>query len=177
MARMSEARIGADLPESEREVVATQVAAAALKFGDLANHRTSNYVFDLDRFTALEGKTGPYLQYAAVRLASILRKASDAGLRGGSPIAPTTDAERGLVLRLATVPEIVLRAWDLRAPNHVAETAYEIAGAFNRFYEQSHILGEEDPVRQASWLTLVETTLAVLTRLLDLLGIRVPDRM
>lgn len=177
MARMSEARIGADLSEAEREAVATAVAAAALKFGDLANHRTSNYSFDLDRFTSLEGKTGPYLQYAAVRIASILRKAADAGLGGGPPVAPTTDVERALVLRLATVPEIVLRAWDLRAPNHIAETAYEIAGAFNRFYEHCHVLGEEDPARQASWLTLVEGTLATLTRLLDLLGIRIPDRM
>ena len=103
--------------------------------------------------------------------------AAAAGLGGGPPVAPATDVERALVLRLATVPEIVLRAWDLRAPNHIAETAYEVAGAFNRFYEQCHVLGEEDPARQASWLTLVEATLATLTRLLDLLGIRVPERM
>jgi len=134
-------------------------------------------VFDLDRFTSFEGKTGPYLQYAAVRMASILRRAEEAGLAPGDPIPAATDAERALVLRLATVPETILRAWDLRAPNHVAEAAYEVAGAFNRFYEESHILGEPDPARQASWLTLAAATLSVLTRLLDLLGITVPDRM
>ena len=176
-AKVTEARIAVDLPEADREAVALAVAAAALKFGDLANHRTSNYVFDLDRFTSFEGKTGPYLQYAAVRMASILRRAEEAGLAPGDPIPAATDAERALVLRLATVPETILRAWDLRAPNHVAEAAYEVAGAFNRFYEESHILGEPDPARQASWLTLAAATLSVLTRLLDLLGITVPDRM
>lgn len=175
--RVDDARIGVDLPEDEREAVATQVAAAALKFGDLVNHRTSNYVFDLDRFTSFEGKTGPYLQYAAVRIGSILRRAADAGLAAGTPIPPVEDAERDLILRLATVPEIVLRAWELRAPNHVAEAAYELAVAFNRFYEQCHILGESDPARQASWLALAEAASSSLGRLLGLLGIAVPERM
>lgn len=176
-AKVAEARIAVDLPDDEREAVALAVAAAALKFGDLANHRTSNYIFDLDRFLSFEGKTGPYLQYAAVRIASILRRADDAGLAGGAPVPAATDAERALALRLATIPEAVLRAWELRAPNHVAEAAYEVAVAFNRFYEESHILREEDPARQASWLTLVAATLSILTRLLSLLGISVPERM
>ncbi len=175
--RVDEARIGLDLSEDERADVATKVAAAALKFGDLINHRTSNYVFDLDRFTSFEGKTGPYLQYATVRITSILRKADEAGLAPGAPIAPSEDAERALILRLATIPETVLRAWDLRAPNHIAESAFDLAGAFNRFYEACHILREEDPRRQASWLQLAATTQRALTLMLDLLGISVPQRM
>lgn len=177
LARVEEAGIGKDLTPEERRAVAAAVANAALKFGDLVNHRASNYIFDLERFLSFEGKTGPYLQYAAVRIGSILRRAAERGLTAGEPIAPSHDTERALILRLATLPEVIERAWDLRAPNHIAEAAHELAGAFNRFYEACHILGEPDPARQASWLTVVATTLTTLTTLLGLLGITVPERM
>ena len=107
----------------------------------------------------------------------MLRKAAEAGLEPGTPIAASAEAERALILRLGTIPETVIRAWDLRAPNHIAEAAYDLAGAFNRFYEACHILREEDPARQASWLQLAATTHRALILLLGLLGIAVPDRM
>jgi len=176
-ARIDEAEIAQDYPEEERERIARQVGLGALKFGDLSNHRTSNYVFDLDRFTSFEGKTGPYLQYGAVRIKSILRRAAEAGLEPGPIIAATVDQERGLMLRLLRLPEIINRATEVRAPNVLTEYAYEVATDFNRFYEACHILREEDSARQASWLSLVEMTLAVLTLLLDTLGIEVPERM
>ena len=175
--RLDEANIAEGYPPEEREEIARQVGVAALKFGDLSNHRTSNYIFDLERFSAFEGKTGPYLQYSAVRIKSILRKASDAGLTAGGIVAPTVAQERDLMLRLARLPETINRAADLRAPNVLAEYAYEVATDFSRFYEHCHILSESDSVRQASWLRLVSLTLDVLTRLLDLLGIEIPDRM
>ncbi len=81
------------------------------------------------------------------------------------------------MLYLARLPEVLERAFELRAPNHIAEYAYELATQFNRFYEECHILREEDPARQASWLALVELTLEELSLLLDLLGIEVPERM
>jgi len=176
-ARLDEANIAEGYPEDERDEIARQVGLAALKFGDLSNHRTSNYVFDLERFSAFEGKTGPYLQYSAVRIKSILRKAEDAGLIGGGLIAPTVPQERALMLRLIRLQEVVYRAADLRAPNVIAEYAYEVATDFSRFYEHCHILREQDTARQASWLTLVEVTLSTLARLLDLLGIEIPERM
>jgi len=176
-AKLDDANIAADYPVEEREEIARQVGLAALKFGDLSNHRTSNYTFDLDRFVAFEGKTGPYLQYSAVRIKSILRKAADAGLSSGPILAPTKDAERKLMLRLVRLPEVLDRAAALRAPNVIAEYTYEVATDFSRFYEQCHILNETDSDRQSSWLSLVELTLASLDRLLDLLSIDVPDRM
>ena len=112
-----------------------------------------------------------------MRIKSILRRTAEAGLEPGTIIAPTVDQERGLILRLLRLPEIIGRAADVRAPNVLAEYAYEVATDFNRFYEACHILREEDPARQASWLALVELTLAVLTLLLDTLGIEVPERM
>ena len=175
--RLDDAHIAEGYPPEEREEIARKVGLAALKFGDLSNHRTSNYVFDLERFSAFEGKTGPYLQYSAVRIKSILRRAGEQRLVVGPIIAPTVGQERGLMLRLVRLPEVVQRAVDLRAPNVLAEYTYDVATDFSRFYEHCHILSEEDPATQASWLGLVSLTLAVLTQLLDLLGIEIPDRM
>lgn len=175
--RLDEAEIAQEYPPEERERIARQVGLGALKFGDLSNHRTSNYTFDLDRFTSFDGKTGPYLQYGAVRIKSILRRAAEAGLDSGPIIAPTMGPERGLLLRLLRFPEVFERAVEVRAPNVLTEYAYEIATDFNRFYEACHILGEEDSDRQASWISLVELTLGALSVLLDTLGIEIPDRM
>jgi arginyl-tRNA synthetase len=175
--RLDEAHLAADYPEPERDSIARQVGVAALKFGDLINNRSSDYVFDLDRFSSFEGKTGPYLQYAAVRIKSILRRAAEAGLAAGQIRAPLVESERRLVIELLQIPEAIMRTIELRAPNHVAEFAYGIAGQFNRFYDDCHILSETDPQRQSSWLALCEWTLVALETLLGLLGIEVPDRM
>jgi arginyl-tRNA synthetase len=175
--RLDEAHLAEEYPEEERDRIAAQVGIAALKFGDLINNRASDYIFDLDRFSSFEGKTGPYLQYAAVRIKSILRKAAERGLTPGEIIPPGVEAERDLMLALLRLPEVVQRAIDLRAPNHVADYAHALAGRFNRFYDVCHILSEPDPARRASWLALVGWTLVALERLLDLLGIEVPDRM
>ncbi|MDR9450299.1 MAG: arginine--tRNA ligase [Acidimicrobiia bacterium] len=175
--RLSEADLAQEYPENERTKIARQVGLAALKFGDLSNHRTSNYLFDLDRFASFEGKTGPYLQYSAVRIKSILRNAQSAGLVLGPLVPPAVESERNLALYLARLPEVLARCFELRAPNHVAEYSYDLATQFNRFYEECHILRQEDPARRASWLTLVDLTLRELTLVLDLLGIEVPERM
>ena len=175
--RLDAPHIAEDYPPEERDTIARQVGLAALKFGDLANHRTSNYVFDIDRFSAFEGKTGPSLQYSAVRIKSILRRAEEMSLAVGPVIVPAVDQERALMVRLIRLPEILLRSAELRGPNVIAEYAYDVATDFSRFYEACHILSEEDPLRQASWLGLVATTLRTLTLLLDLLGIDIPERM
>jgi len=176
-ARLDEAHIAEGYPEQERETIAAQVGVAALKFGDLINNRSSDYVFDLQRFSSFEGKTGPYLQYAAVRIKSILRKATEAGLQPGAIIGPSVDVERSLMLELFRFPEVVQRSIDLRAPNHVAEYAHSLSGQWNRFYDRCHILTEPNPDRQGSWLSLARWTEATLETLLHLLGIEVPDRM
>ncbi|HEY6629643.1 MAG TPA: arginine--tRNA ligase [Acidimicrobiia bacterium] len=175
--RLDEAHLAEDYSAEEREQIASMVGIAALKFGDLINNRVSDYVFDLERFSSFEGKTGPYLQYAAVRIKSILRKAAEAGFGAGRIAPPGVDVERDLMVDLLRLPEVIQRAIDLRSPNHVAEFAYGVAGRFNRFYDACHILSETDPGKQASWLALSAWTLNALERLLDLLGIEIPDRM
>jgi len=175
--RLNEAHLAEEYPQQEREAIATTVGIAALEFGDLINNRSSDYVLDLEKFSSFEGKTGPYLQYAAVRIKSILRKATEQGLSTGAIIGPSGDVERELILELLNLPPVIDRSIDLRAPNHVAEYAHTLASRFNRFYDACHILSEPDPQRQASWLQLSTWTLAALERLLDLLGIEIPDRM
>ncbi|MGI9649066.1 MAG: arginine--tRNA ligase [Acidimicrobiia bacterium] len=175
--RLEDAELATEYDDAERGEIAEKVGLAALKYGDLSNNRTSNYVFDLDRFTSFEGKTGPYLLYGAVRIKSILRKAAERDLGPGPIVAPGRDAERALMLELTRFPEVLDRTVDFRAPNHLAEYAYDIVTAFNRFYEACHILNEEDAALQSSWLGLVALTLDLLLLLLDLLGIEVPDRM
>jgi arginyl-tRNA synthetase len=175
--RLAEAEIASEYPAAEREQIAKMVGLGALKFGDLSNHRTSNYLFDIDRFTSFEGKTGPYLQYGSVRIRSILRRTAELGLKPGPIAPPTVGAERGLMLGLLRLPEVIDRAVEVRAPNVLAEYAYEVATDFNRFYEASHILSEKDAARQASWLALVDLALRVLGVLLHTLGIEAPERM
>jgi len=175
--RLAEADIAQSYPSDERDEIVRMVGLAALKYGDLRNHRQSNYVFDVERFTSFQGKTGPYLLYGAVRIKSILRKAEEQDLVPGRIIAPTEEAERALMLELARFPEVLDRAIEFRAPNHLAEYAYEIATDLSRFYEACHVLREPDPVRQASWLGLLDLTLRQLEIVLDLLGLEIPERM
>lgn len=175
--RLAEADIAQEYPPEERERIAHQVGVAALKFGDLINNRVSDYTFDLDRFSSFEGKTGPYLQYGAVRIRSIQRRAADRGLAPGRVLAPEVEADRNLMLELARLPDVIERAAELRAPNHLAEFSYSLAAVWNRFYDTCHILDEPDPGRQASWLALADVTLRTLATSLDLLGIEIPDRM
>jgi arginyl-tRNA synthetase len=175
--RLDENHLATEYPAAEREEIAEIVGVAALKYGDLRNHRSSDYVFDLDRFTSFDGKTGPYLLYGAVRMQSILRNAQAQDLDPGQILAPSVPAERNLMLQLVRLPFVVERAAEHRAPNHLAEYAYEMVAAFSRFYEACHILSETDASRQASWLALVDLSLRQVRLLLDLLGIVTPARM
>lgn len=174
--RMEEANLAADMADDERGEIARQVGLAAIKFADLANHRMSNYIFDLDRFTRFEGKTGPYLQYAAVRVKSLLRRAEDQGDVPGT-VQPPGDVDRDLMLTLGQMPDAIARAYDRRAPNELCDFAFTLAQSFSRFYAATHILSEPDKAKRASWLALAKLTLNQLALVLDLLGIELPDRM
>ena len=173
--RLHEAGLGEDLPEAEFEEIAGKVAVAALKFADLQNFRGTSYVFDLDRFTSFEGKTGPYLLYQAVRVKSLLRKAEAEGAAAG-PVTVGEPAERDLVLTLDGFESALGEAYDKKAPNALAEHAYRLSQAFSKFYAACPILVAPPPVR-ASRLTLAGATLRQLEIALDLLGISVPERM
>ena len=176
-ARMDERGLASGFPESERDTIARTVGLAALKYGDLSNHRSSDYIFDLERFTSFDGKTGPYLLYGAVRMQSILRETASRGIVSSPIVGAVKDQDRNLMLRLARFPEVIDRAIEHRAPNQLAEHAYELVADFNRFYDACRIIDEPDGDIQGSWLALVELSLRELRTLLDLLLIEVPERM
>ena len=173
--RLHEAGLGAELTPEAFEDTALKVAVAALKFADLANFRGTSYVFDLDRFSSFEGKTGPYLLYQAVRVKSLLRRAAEDGALPG-PISVAEPAERDLVLALDAFDHALAEAYDKKAPHFLAEHAYRLAGSFSKFYAACPILTAAADVR-ASRLALATASLAQLELALDLLGIATPDRM
>jgi arginyl-tRNA synthetase len=173
--RLHEAGLGENLPPEEFEDIAGKVAVAALKFADLSNFRGTSYVFDLDRFTSFEGKTGPYLLYQAVRVKSLLRRAAAEGAEAG-PVSVSEPAERDLVLTLDAFDGALTEAYEKKAPNALAEHAYRLSQAFSKFYAACPIMSAEPPVR-ASRLTLAASTLRQLELALDLLGIATPERM
>lgn len=160
----------------ELDDIATKVGIAAIKFADLSNQRMSNYIFDLERFTKFEGRTGPYQMYAAVRIKSVLRKAKEQKLEEGSLIV-TADAERNLMLALASLPEAVLAATDKNAPHILCDHVYSLTQEFNAFYHDCHVLGEKDDAIRSSRLKLCALTLRQIEAVLHILGIDVPERM
>ncbi|HVW69206.1 MAG TPA: arginine--tRNA ligase [Steroidobacteraceae bacterium] len=176
LARLKEADIGTDLTPAELADVADKVAIAALKLADLLNFRGTSYVFDLDRFTSFEGKTGPYLLYAAVRIQSLLRKAREQGVTAG-PIRIEAPDERKLALELDAFDTALIAAYDRRAPHLLAEHVFALAHSFSGFYNNCPILYEEQPAVRASRLAIAAATLRQLRIGLDLLGVEIPERM
>jgi arginyl-tRNA synthetase len=174
--RLKEAGLGGELSPADFEDTAHKVAVAALKFADLGNYRGTSYVFDLDRFSSFEGKTGPYLLYQAVRIKSLLRRAAEERLETGR-IQVADPAERELALLLDAFDTAVTEAYDKKAPNFIAEHAFKLAQAFSRFYAACPIFREVDGKVAASRLALAAATLKQLELALDLLGIEAPERM
>ena len=174
--RLAEQGLGADYTVDEKAEIARQVGLATIKFADLSNHRTTDYIFDLERFSRFEGKTGPYLQYAAVRIKSILRKAADEGHPLAAPQIRSPE-ERTLILQLLSEAGARQAAEEKRSPNILCDYAFTLAQDFSRFYGAHHIMSEPDPAIRAARLGLCARVLAVLTDTLGLLGIEVPERM
>jgi arginyl-tRNA synthetase len=174
--RLAEQGIGEDYSAEERSEIARKVGIATIKFADLSNHRTTDYIFDLERFSKFEGKTGPYLQYAAVRIQSMLRKAREQGMEADLPAIHSPE-ERKLILQLLALGDLLAAAEEKRAPNMLCEYAFELAQTFSRFYGEHHVLSEPDANLRAARLGLCALVLAVLTGVLGLLGIEVPERM
>ncbi|MEO1662514.1 MAG: arginine--tRNA ligase [Pseudomonadota bacterium] len=175
--RIGETGLSGDIGDAEKAEIGELVARAALRFADLQNQRTTNYVFDLERFTSFEGKTGPYLLYAAVRMKAILRRAKEQGLAAGT-VAVTAPEERKLVLALDGFALALRLARSKRMPHYVCEHVYTLAQAFSAFYSACPILKDDvAPDVKASRLALCETVLHQLQAGLEILGITAPERM
>jgi arginyl-tRNA synthetase len=176
-ARLKEGGLAEGLSDEEVTDVARKVGVAALKFADLSNPRTTDYVFDLDRFMAFEGKTGPYLQYAVVRVRSVMRKAELAGAGALGKIAISAAEERSLVLTMLAFGDALRNAYEKRMPHFLCDHAYALAQAFSKFYASCRIVDEPDPAVRASRLGLASASARQLEIALGLLGIDIPRRM
>lgn len=163
--------------KADYQDIARKVGVAAIKFGDLINQRSKDYVFDLSKFFSFEGKTGTYLLYTITRINSILKKA---GVPVNQPLPLTgvyTDSERELLLKILMGGDVFQRALAEKAPNYLCENAYQLANSFSKFYHDNHIIDEPDEVKKQSWLALISLVRQVLCKHLDLLGIEAVEHM
>lgn len=173
----------ADLTMSEDEAknTAKTVALAAIKYGDLSNQASKDYIFDTDRFISFEGNTGPYILYTIVRIKSILAKYVE---QGGSLLAlsdailpATSENEKNLMLSLSKFNAVVENAYEESAPHKICAYIYELANALNGFYHGTKILAEQDESRKKSYVATLVLTKEVLECCIDMLGFGAPERM
>ena len=167
------------MDEEEARATAKIVGLAALKYGDLSNQASKDYVFDIERFASFEGNTGPYILYTIVRIKSILNKYTDSGktLENLSINPADSATEKALMLSLAKFSEIMAAVYTEKAPHKLCQVIYEVSNAFNGFYHDTKILAETDEAKQKGYIALICLTKAVLEQCIELLAIECPDRM
>ena len=165
--------------EAEAKATAKVVALSAVKYGDLSNQASKDYIFDIDRFTSFEGNTGPYILYTIVRIKSILNKYKEAGKEAGKEaILPAhSESEKALMLELTRFNAMMENAYEETAPHKVCSYIYDLANALNHFYHETKIMAEEDEAVQASYVRLLTLTRRTLEVCIDVLGFSAPDRM
>lgn len=165
--------------EAEAKATAKVVALSAVKYGDLSNQASKDYIFDIDRFTSFEGNTGPYILYTIVRIKSILNKYKEAGKEAGTAaILPAhSESEKALMLELTRFNAMMENAYEETAPHKVCSYIYDLANALNHFYHETKIMAEEDEAVQASYVRLLTLTKRTLEVCIDVLGFSAPDRM
>lgn len=168
-----------EMAEEEAREIAKIVGLAALKYGDLSNQASKDYIFDTERFTSFEGNTGPYILYTIVRIKSILSKfygEANKEVIGKIGVA-ITDSELDLMLELTKYNGVIEGAYQENAPHKICQYIYDLANAFNRFYHENKILAQEDQTVQQSWITLITLAKDILTVCIELLGMEAPERM
>lgn len=163
-----------DSDDEEKRALAQKVGIAAVKFGDLINNPTRDYVFDLDKFLSFEGKTGTYLLYTVTRINSVLKKAGD---EGGKIHGLYSDTERDLALKLLLSGDLFRKAWEEKAPSYICDNAYQLAVVFSKFYHDNRIIDEQDADKRASWLALSALVRRMLRLHLDTLAIDTVENM
>lgn len=168
-----------EVDEAEARETAKLVGLSAIKYGDLSNQASKDYVFDLDKFTSFEGNTGPYILYTIVRIKSILNKYRAGGnaVEKGHILVPAGESEKALMLALTGFSSMIQQAFEELAPHKICSFIYDLANDFNHFYHETKILSEEDADRKRSYIELLDLTREVLETSIDLLGFAAPERM
>ena len=170
-------RIREDIVGEERESIAEDLTIATIKYADLLPFRGTDYIFDVQKFSELEGKTGPYLLYSTIRMRSLLKKAEEQGIDYSeiSVLKNTTDSK--IALELLALPMVLDQSYQNKSLNDLCEYIYRLTSTYNKFYAENHILTEENKTLQEAWLMLTKLVLDVNQLLLDTLAIKVPEKM
>ena len=163
------------IKEEEKEKVALDVAIAALKYADLLPYRATDYVFELEKFADLDGKTGSYLLYSTIRMKSLLSKAQEIKYNNASTI--TKETEKSIILTLLELTTVLNNSLESKSLNEIADYLYVITSQYNKFYSENRILTEENSQIKETWLVLTKVVYTVNTMLLDILGIKVPEKI
>ena len=170
-----------DADEAEAKRTAAIVALSAVKYGDLSNQPSKDYIFDTDRFTSFEGDTGPYILYTIVRINSILAKYKEASSKEDLSSLmfnePESNEEKALMLSVASFSENMRKACEDYAPNRICAYVYDLSNAFNRFYHEVKVLGETDEKKKEGYIALLSLCKKVMETCIDVLGFSAPDRM
>ena len=172
----TEKRINKDIVAEENiEETVDKIAISTLKYADLIPVRTTDYIFDPEKFSEVEGKTGPYLLYSTVRMASLLNKAKDEKQTTYKKVKNKTD--RDIILTLLELPNVLTRSFEMKSLNEIADYLYDLTSKYNKFYSENKVLTEEDEDLKESWLVLTNTVYKANLLLLDTLGLKVPEKM
>lgn len=163
------------VPENERMEIALKVAIAALKYADFLPYRGTDYIFEIEKFADLEGKTGSYILYSTIRMKSLLTKAKD--LKQEKMHVINGETEREIALTILGLPTVLTKAKESRSLNDIAEFLYKITSLYNKFYSENKVLIEENQQLQESWLVLTKIVYDINNLLLNILGIKVPEKM
>ena len=165
--------------EAEAKRTAEIVGLAAIKYGDLSNQASKDYIFDVDRFTSFEGNTGPYILYTIVRIKSILNKYQENGgsLEGLKILPAESVYEKALMLQVLKFNDVIDTVYEETAPHKICAYIYELANEFNKFYHETKILSEEDEKKKSGYIALLSLAKRVLETCIDLLGFEAPERM
>ena len=168
-----------EVDPDEAMETAKLVALSAVKYGDLSNQASKDYIFDTDKFTSFEGNTGPYILYTIVRIKSILNKYRAGGgeVGKGRILSPANESEKNLMMELVKFNSVIEQSFEEIAPHKICSFIYDLANAFNRFYHETRVLAEEEEARKQSWIQVLDLTREVLETSIDLLGFSAPERM
>ena len=167
-------------PEMSKEEIkktAEIIADASIKYADAISNRTTDYVFDIDKFTDNTGKTGPYTLYSVVRINSLLKKAKEQGITEGNLVLPTSNDELKVMLEIEKMPEAVINAYNDKALSEIVNYLFDLNSAYNNFYNNCRILSEENKEKQGSWMKLSRIVGDINKKLLNIMAIRIPEKM
>ena len=167
----------ASVTEEEKKEISEIVAIASLKYADSLPYRATDYVFEIEKFADLEGKTGSYILYSTIRMKSLLAKAKEKEIKQEQMHVINGETEREIVLTIMSLPTILTKSKEAKSLNDVAEYLYKLTALYNKFYSENKVLVEENKELQESWLILTKVVYDINNLLLDVLGIKVPEKM